>query len=262
MPFDKIRSGKPRFRISIAQITGIFILIIVFCVLLGLIIYGKEILEPGTLAMAGILIFFSILLIIYFPVRKMKIDLDETYDKLEIMATTDALTRVFNRKHFNILFEKELSRAKRYERNLGCLMLDIDHFKKINDKYGQRFGDEILQDIAEFIKDNLRDTDILARYSSNSFICLLPETGIGSTMHLSKRLRRLIEGKKYTYKDGNKKINITVSIGISPCKLLGEKTIDIYENITMLEKALDSAKKRGGNRIECFPENIAESLEE
>jgi len=262
MPFDKIRSGKPRFRISVTQKTGIFILISVFCILLGLIIYGKELLAPGILAIAGILIFFAILLAIYFPVRKMKVDLDDTYDKLMIMATTDELTRVFNRRHFNTLFEKELIRAKRYGKNIGCFMLDIDHFKKINDKYGQRFGDEILQDIAELIKENLRTTDVLARYDSNKFICILPETGISSTMHLSKRLRRLIEGRKYSYRDGKDKINITASIGITPCKLPGEKAIDIYENVTMLEKALDKAKQNGGNRIECFPENVAESLEE
>ena len=255
MTDDQKPSGQPRFRIPVAQKIAIVILVAVFCALMGLIISGKQPLEPGILAMAGILIFFIILLAIYFPVRKLKQNLDEIHDKLEIMTTTDTLTQVFKRNHFNILFEKELSRAKRYERELGCLMLDIDHFRKINDKYGYQFGDEVLRDVAELIKDNLRVMDILARYGSNKFICLLPETNIDSVMILSKRLRLLLEGK--IYEDKGETVHITASIGITSCKPDAENDIDMNKIISMADEALAMAKKGGRNRIELFSQAVS-----
>ena len=246
---------RPGSRIQTMQKIGIFILIAVYCVLMGLIISGKQPLQPGMLAVGGILIFFVILLVMYFRIRKLENGLDDAREKLEIMTTTDELTRVFNRKHFDTLFEKELSRTRRYERDLGCLMLDIDHFRKINIKYGHQFGDQVLQDVAELIKDSLRITDVLARYGSNKFIMLLPETNIDSVMILSKRLRGLLEGR--TYGDQGKTVSITASIGIISCKPHAEKEIDMNKIINMAEKALDSAKKGGGNRIELFSQTVS-----
>ncbi len=243
-------SGIRRSGIHTALLTVIFILIVVFCVLMGLIISNKPLIEHDILAMSGILVMFVILFGIYFIVRKLKKELDEIYGKLEVMTTTDALTQVFNRNHFNTLLRTELSRAKRYERDLGCLILDIDNFRNINKKYGFQFGDEILQDIAELIKEHLRITDILARYESNKFICLLPETDKNAAMLLSKRLRGLVEGR--VYEDKGESARITVSIGMTSFKPEPEDKTDIRNIINLAEKALNKAKEGGGNRIELL----------
>jgi len=215
----------------------------------------KQLAEPGIFAAAGIIIFVILLSTIYFFIKGLIKKRNEAYDRIRMMANIDDLTQLFNRKYFDTLFEKELARAIRYERNLNCAMLEIDNFKTIRDKYGHQLSDKVLQDIAEIFTDETRINDICARYNGDRFISLLPETEIESALFVCKRLRGLVEGNKFNFGENNETIPITVSIGITSCKAYLDEGVDVHRIISMANKALDIAKERGGNRVECFIRN-------
>lgn len=243
------QSRHIRVRISRAQIAGIFVLISVLVIIMGLIIYDKQLVEPDVFAMSGMIIVI-ILSTIYLFIWNLIKKLDDAYNKIELMAVTDGLTQLFNKNHFNDLFKNELSRAIRHERNLSCIVLDIDSFIKIIDKYGHQFGNEVLQDTAEVIKDNSRISDIVARYDRDKFISLLPETEIESAMILAKRLRRLVEGETFSFGENNETIPVTICIGATSYKPSMGKDIDIYNLMDIADKALKIAKEKGRNSVE------------
>lgn len=243
------QSRHTRVRISRTQIAGIFVLISVLVIIMGLIIYDKQLVEPDVFAMSGMIIVI-ILSTIYLFIWNLIKKLDDAYNKIELMAVTDGLTQLFNKNHFNDLFKNELSRAIRHERNLSCIVLDIDSFIKIIDKYGHQFGNEVLQDTAEVIKDNSRISDIVARYDRDKFISLLPETEIESAMILAKRLRRLVEGETFSFGENNETIPVTICIGATSYKPSMGKDIDIYNLMDIADKALKIAKEKGRNSVE------------
>lgn len=248
--YDNNEQSRPiRVRISRAKIAGIFVLISVLVIIMGLIIYDKQLVEPDVFAMSGMIIVI-ILSTIYLFIWNLIKKLDDAYNKIELMAVTDGLTQLFNKNHFNDLFKNELSRAIRHERNLSCIVLDIDSFMKIIDKYGHQFGNEVIQDTAEVIKDNSRISDIVARYDRDKFISLLPETEIESAMILAKRLRRLVEGETFSFGENNETIPVTICIGATSYKPSMGKDIDIYNLMDIADKALKIAKEKGRNSVE------------
>jgi len=243
------QSRHTRVRISKTQIVSIFVLISVLVIIMGLIIYDKQLVEPDVFAMSGMIIVI-ILSTIYLFIWNLIKKLDEAYNKIELMAVTDGLTQLFNKNYFNTLFKNELSRAIRHERNLSCIVLDIDSFMRIIDKYGHQFGNEVLQDTADVIKDNSRISDIVARYDRDKFISLLPETEIESAMILAKRLRRLVEGETFSFGENNETIPVTICVGVTSYKPSMGKDIDIYNIMKIADKALTVAKEKGSNSVE------------
>ena len=133
----------------------------------------NQLVEPNIFAAAGIIIFVILISIIYLYIKKLVKKKGEDYNKMELMAFTDELTQLVNRKHFDYLFENELARARRYKKNLCCATIEIDYYNELKVKYGHQLRNEILKDTADILKDELRVTDILAR-DDNRFICLLP----------------------------------------------------------------------------------------
>lgn len=216
---------------------------------MGLIIYDKQLVEPGVFAAGGFII-AAIMSTIYLFIWKLIKKLDDAYNKMELMAITDGLTQLFNKNHFNTLFENELNRSIRYERNFSFFIVDIDCFMKIIDKYGHQFGNEVLQVTADVIKDNSRSTDIVARYDRDKIICLLPETIIESAIILTKRLRALVEGETFSFGENDETIPVTVSIGATSYSPLLGKEIETHSLITVADTALRVAKEKGGNRVE------------
>jgi len=243
------QSRHTRVRISKVKIVSIFVLISVLVIIMGLIIYDKHLVEPYVFAMSGMIIVI-ILSTIYLFIWNLIKKLDEAYNKIELMAVTDGLTQLYNKNHFNALFKNELSRAIRHERNLSCIVLDIDSFMRIIDKYGHQFGNEVLQDTADVIKDNSRISDIVARYDRDKFISLLPETEIESAMILAKRLRRLVEGETFSFGENNETIPVTICVGVTSYKPSMGKDIDIYNLMKIADKALTVAKEKGSNSVE------------
>ena len=248
MPDSRELSSQPKVRISIVQKFGIFCLMPAFIVSTGLIIYDKKLADLTVIAVTGFIIFIF-LTAIYLIIRRVVKKQYEAFRRLQLMAITDEVTQLFKRNHFDSLFENELARARRYDRPLCCAIIEIDDFERIQKEYGCQFSDEILQDTAETIKEDLRVIDILAR-DDNKFICLLPETDIKPALYVSKRIRSVVEGEIFDFGKDDKPASITISMGITSSNPCQNKEIDIHKIITIADNALNIAKEKGGNKIE------------
>lgn len=194
--------------------------------------------------------------------------------EMERLAIIDPLTGVFNRRYFNNRVMEELERANRYEHPLALMLMDIDHFKQINDTYGHPVGDKVLQSIAELCRKNLRGTDIIGRYGGDEFVFLLPETQIrnptvpteklhATTMPtdasaVAERLRQEIARTGIETDQGT--IQITVSLGIAGLSELGReremspqsREQQLAQLIAHADTALYSAKEAGRNCVKIF----------
>jgi len=242
-------SNQPIVKISTIQKIGIFVFIPVFIVISGFIIYDKQLADPVVIATTGFFIIIIFLTMAYLFVRKLVTKQYQAYLKMQLMAITDELTQLFTRDHFNDLFQNEMARAIRHERVFCCAFIEIDHFKEIKEKYGSEISDEILQDTAESLRDDLRVIDILAR-DDDRFICLFPETAIEPALFVSKRLRSVIEGESFDTGENDGIINITISIGITECNPGSDNEVDILNIIDIADRALIIAIDQGGNRVE------------
>jgi diguanylate cyclase len=164
--------------------------------------------------------------------------------KLIDMNMQDGLTGVFNRRFLEFRLKDEFERYKRYTKSFSLVMLDLDHFKSVNDNYGHLYGDFILRSVSEQIKSLLRNTDFIARYGGEEFCCILPETNINQAMVIAERCRAAIENQIFDNQDVSAKI--TVSLGVA------EMTRDIASPALLIEKAdqaLYEAKHSGRNRV-------------
>jgi diguanylate cyclase (GGDEF)-like protein len=138
-----------------------------------------------------------------------------------------------------------LSRSQRYEKDLSILMIDVDHFKRINDTFGHKSGDVVLQKIANIFQSTLRDVDIAGRIGGEEFAVLLPETCIDKALDVAERLRTEVAGASVQV-DQASSIQFTISIGIATKLSLDEKLDDL---LSFADTALYEAKDAGRNRI-------------
>ncbi len=171
----------------------------------------------------------------------------KTEEELLRLAATDPLTGAFNRREFTAIAAREALRANRYHHPLSILMLDLDHFKRLNDTYGHGAGDKALQRFTMICTNALRNVDVFGRWGGEEFVALLPETDIQGAVVIAERLRRLTADNLLTYNDH--KINFTVSIGIAEFKD-GETSIDGV--LGRADNAVYDAKKAGRDRISVF----------
>ena len=233
---------------SIPRDLLLYILVFILGLVVGFLAGNKQYLESANL-FAAVILFVIYILIIYFYIMKLiKIQQSEQ-KKIEYQISTDKLTKLYNKEYLYGLFEIELSRAIRYKRNLSCLMMEVDGIHEVFEKYGDKYGDRVLQDAAEILKDNSRITDVLGRFDGYQFICLFTETDMHSTAILCKRMRSLFEGEECET-TGGVTIFLTTSMGLTDYKPDVHTKIDIYKMIKTARKALDLAKDRGGNRLE------------
>ena len=141
----------------------------------------------------------------------------EIVDQLQKLATTDSLTGLFNHRHFYELLNIEYKRALRLFHPFSIIIFDIDHFKKVNDKFGHINGDQILAEIATICQEGLRQYDIFSRYGGEEFAILLPETDIHQAVQTAERLRHIVEN--HTFILPKTKINLTISLGVATLPL-------------------------------------------
>jgi len=168
-------------------------------------------------------------------------------EKLERLANFDSLTGLYNRRAILGKLHELINRANRYKEDFSLSMLDIDHFKRVNDHYGHLTGDEVLEKIATLIHRNIRDTDIVGRYGGEEFIIILPKTNLSSAWVAAERLRSIIEKAEMKDSAGNV-FAITVSQGLSGW----ERGEDIHSLISRADEALYKAKEKGRNRVQIL----------
>lgn len=170
--------------------------------------------------------------------------------RLYTQAVTDDLTRLFNRKYVDSRIEEEMLRSKRYARRCCILLMDIDFFKKVNDTYGHRGGDMVLEALANVLRREARGTDIVARYGGEEFLMLLPETDIEGAITFAERLRESIASLEIRKEDAV--IRITISIGVSAYTPGFGNNVRTF--VEEADKALYQAKKDGRNQV-CVAES-------
>jgi two-component system cell cycle response regulator len=171
------------------------------------------------------------------------------YEQAEKLATTDGLTGLTNRRAFNELLEQRLKEAARYERPLSLLLLDIDHFKKVNDTHGHPAGDAVLKGVAKLAQKAARDTDVAARYGGEELALILPETDARGALVIAERLRKLIEAATHASEHGP--LKVTVSIGVATTSKQAKAPAELPSAlIEAADRALYRAKHAGRNRVE------------
>lgn len=201
-----------------------------------------------TLSLGAISTALILALVFVFTNRLMK-QIAQARQKIETMAIIDELTNIFNRRHVLHRFSEELERARRLTKDLGCMMIDIDHFKEVNDTYGHMIGDKILKEAAALIMDSTRTYDIAGRYGGEEFLVVLPDTSIEDTRALAERIRINIEENLYLRAGIVLNKSVTVSLGIASLQS-SDRTID--DVLMRADDSLYKAKREGRNRVACI----------
>lgn len=177
-----------------------------------------------------------------------KLDLEKANEELAILSQTDGLTKLFNRTHWERCLQAEYKRWTRSNHASCLVMIDIDHFKQVNDSYGHLVGDEVIRHLAGVIKDHVRETDISGRYGGEEFAILLADTDIDNAQIFAERLRKEIEDAVVKHNDID--VKYTISLGLAEV----DPTIKNYEAwIECADAALYRSKQGGRNKISHHP---------
>jgi len=166
------------------------------------------------------------------------------FAEVQNLAITDPLTGLYNRRGLIELGRIEFARTRRFGRPFASMMLDIDHFKRVNDTYGHPIGDQVLQALAKHCQSSVREIDLVGRYGGEEFIFLLPETNLEVTKEIAERLRRTIANLSIPTDKGE--LSVTVSLGVA---MYDENTLDLETMIARADQAMYVAKHKGRNRI-------------
>jgi diguanylate cyclase (GGDEF)-like protein len=173
--------------------------------------------------------------------------------RLHEAARTDPLTGVANRRRFLEVFTREFERARRYGTALACVILDLDHFKKINDQFGHIVGDRVLVAAAQAFKASLRATDTIARWGGEEFVVLLPQTDVAGAEAVAERCRQSLE--EVVLAAGGERISVTVSVGVAGYPQPAFDSPDAL--LKSADDALYRAKSGGRNRVVSIPPPVA-----
>ena len=170
---------------------------------------------------------------------------EKVEQQLKVQAATDPLTKLFNRRQFFDYAEIEISRSGRKNRPIAVMMMDIDHFKNVNDTYGHMVGDQVLLKLAEMFQEDLRKYDIIARYGGEEFIALLPETDLNQCKIIAERVRWLVANTSMKFEQAE--LSITISIGTACLDTDSDR--NLHELLESADRALYQSKRAGRNRV-------------
>lgn len=169
--------------------------------------------------------------------------------RLERETVTDALTGAFNRRYLDRRLSEEVSASRRYARSLSILLIDIDHFKNVNDTHGHQAGDCVLVALGKILTETLRESDTLARYGGEEFLIIAPHTPVSGAIEVAERLRMRVESHEFSLPDEagpTRAIRVTVSIGVAS---LGDGVDNVEKLVKAADKNLYRAKAAGRNRV-------------
>jgi diguanylate cyclase (GGDEF)-like protein len=172
----------------------------------------------------------------------------ERLGAIATLASTDALTRVTNRQASLRTLTEEIGRANRYERPLAVALIDVDHFKRVNDTHGHAVGDAVLRHVAGLLEANVRSVDTLGRYGGEEFIVLMPETDVDGGLASAENLRRVIGRSTHLHED--QKIGVTISVGVAGGN--GSASLDFEAILRQADIALYNAKAQGRDQVQPF----------
>ncbi|MDP1995858.1 MAG: diguanylate cyclase, partial [Gallionella sp.] len=171
-------------------------------------------------------------------------DLAASNERLQRLALTDALTELPNRRFAMERLEQEWALSKRGDRTLSCMMVDIDCFKPINDKFGHQAGDEVLKCVANTLRQSARTQDVVCRYGGEEFVVICPDTGIDAAYQCAERLRLNVAALKFKNQEAG--IRLAISIGVAEKK---EGVTSIEKLLNRADECLYAAKQGGRNRV-------------
>lgn len=166
------------------------------------------------------------------------------HEEIYRMTIVDGLTQVHNKRFLLEFLEREMSRCQRYGRTLSLIMIDVDHFKNVNDTYGHIAGDHVLKEVASAVKARVRKEECLARYGGEEFILVMPEAEPEKVSHFAEKLRALVEAREISFE--GIAIPVTVSIGVAQ---MGPEMNDANAFIVAADAKLYEAKHAGRNRV-------------
>jgi diguanylate cyclase (GGDEF)-like protein len=182
-------------------------------------------------------------------------DLIRNAEMLEKLATIDSMTGLFNRRQFLSLAEAEWSRFQRYQRPLSVLVIDIDHFKSVNDRYGHAVGDEAIVSVANAYQQGRRASDVIGRFGGEEFVMLLPETDLAQAMVVAERLREAVAA--HVLHVHKVQFKLTISVGVAQA-ILSMSGIDAL--LRAADQALYQAKAEGRNRVLQWSPQLEQKL--
>lgn len=177
--------------------------------------------------------------------------IEEQNRTLRELAIRDGLTGIYNHRHFQELLGREVERAKRYENEICCMMMDLDYFKGVNDNHGHQFGDFVLKECARLLSEEIRSSDILARYGGEEFVLLLPNVGPDGARQVAEKIRKKLSQHRFSQND--RIHSQTISIGIycgNP-----EQNLTGRDLLRYADKALYQAKDMGRNLVVVYSED-------
>lgn len=216
-------------------------------------------LAVASLLAIGFLAFLGKRLVLQIIIRDMlehellraRAALEDQNGQLAALARKDGLTGIANRRHFEQVIEQEAGRAERNRTPLAVIMIDVDHFKKYNDRYGHVAGDDCLRRVAAVIKDAMvRPGDLAARYGGEEFVGVLAETDEHGAGHVAERIRRGIEELEIEHADSDAG-HVTVSIGVHAVVQPRQEKLSVHAIVTGADAMLYEAKRQGRNRVAC-----------
>ncbi|MSN25066.1 MAG: diguanylate cyclase [Geobacter sp.] len=183
---------------------------------------------------------------VHLKIKKLQDELRRSNELLLELSNTDHLTGLFNRRYMMDALDKEVQRCTRNGGFLSLIMLDIDHFKKVNDTFGHLQGDIVLQRVASQLQKELRNYDCAARYGGEEFIAILPDSSLKESVFVADRIRLSLQALKFS--GALSPLNITASLGVACYPSEGVSSVDDFIKVT--DDALYRAKNNGRNRIE------------
>ena len=178
---------------------------------------------------------------------KKELQIQDMLQELKLMASTDPLTKLYNRRYFHKISEHIFTIGMREHNKISAVMMDIDKFKRFNDTYGHQAGDEILVYLGQTLRNSIRRSDIACRYGGEEFVLLLPDTDKQNALDLAEKIRKRIEVSSIKVSTTEEELHFTISLGVSEIDFNSDKSVEAI--IKRADDALYEAKNSGRNKV-------------
>ena len=192
------------------------------------------------------------MILVAYITTMLSADIRYAVDKIKQVSDTDELTGLYNMRAFSAMLQRSFKQAVRYGHPLSVVMIDSDNLKQVNDAHGHEAGNRLLQHLVRCIREQLRGSDVMARFGGDEFILLLPETNNKGALEMSERIRKSVELSRFSVREGD--TNVTASLGVASYPEDGGNLDVILEKA---DKAMYRAKQKGRNRVVSYLEDTA-----